>query len=69
MARSYVGFVGHARAVVATRDPTVAKQRAERERAREVEDFVKALSPSNEAVILEALAALRRIAATEMRPI
>jgi hypothetical protein len=68
MARSYVGFVGHARAVVATRDPTVAKQRAERERAREVEDFVKALSPSNEAVILEALAVLRRIAATEMRP-
>lgn len=68
MARSYVGFVGHSRAVVATRDPNVAKEYAERERARAVEDFVKALNPKNEAVILDALATLRRIAASQMKP-
>jgi hypothetical protein len=68
MARSYVDFLGHARAAVATREPDLAKQYAERERARAVEDFVKALNPGNEAVILEALATMRRIAANEMRP-
>jgi hypothetical protein len=69
MIKSYVGFVGHARKAVAAREPGVAAEHAERERAREAEEFIKAIKPSNEAVILEALGALRKIAATEIRPI
>lgn len=68
MAKSYVSFVRSARAVVATREPAIAKEHAERDRSRQVEDFVKALNPKNEAVILDALVTLRKIAATQMQP-
>lgn len=68
MVKSYVGFIRHARAAVSTREPAVAREYADRERAREVEDFVKAINPSNGAVILEAMAALRRIASMEINP-